>query len=180
MTTTKRNLVSGAMAAFMALATPYSTSLADDSWTPPEGSEQYDMLKPNEDFIRFMRLSDYYSCCTLRDGRADLKEEFNKGANPNYPAKDYPYIVTVTHDLTGKKLDEPTIVYIPKDKVLTLREARSICKPIKLTHPDSSCDAPPFNVLWAYDNSQEPDYKSGKVKHRMTSIFCYFPKPNLQ
>lgn len=162
---------------------PHTQQVSGDSWMPRPDSEssylreQYDMLKPHEEFIRRMR-----NCCTLRDGRANLEEIINDGSderfplNPRYPTEEFPYIVLVTHDLNGKQLDEPTVVYVPRDKIISKREALETCKSDRLLKGRASTCVPmDKNVLWAYDNSDETGYRNGTDKHRIRTFFCYYP-----
>ncbi|MCD8526452.1 MAG: hypothetical protein LRY76_08965 [Alphaproteobacteria bacterium] len=184
MTSLSKGLAAGLMSAFMAVtamaqgAEAASYTERERLWMPQEGSEQYNMLKPHEDFIKNMR-----GCCTMLDGRGDLEEIINDGSDPRFPANEkysqakYPYILLITHDLAGKELEEPTVVYVPKEKILNVKDARSICKPMRLTDPNSTCIPPMFNVLWAYDNSDETSYQIGMDKHRITTLYCYYPRP---
>lgn len=189
MTSFKQGLVSGLMAAFavagMAGGASAQTQFTPngDPWMPqhqlqtPHMMEQHEMLKPHEEFVRRMR-----NCCNLRDGRGNLEEIINDGQDPRFPADPkfpqdkFPYIVIVTHELTGKSLEEPTVVYVPQDKVVSKREALETCKGDRLLKgKDSTCKPPSFNVLWAYDNSMEETYRAGIGKHRITTLYCYYP-----
>lgn len=147
-----------------------------DQWIPdPENNEeharQHDMLEPHRDFINSMG-----GCCNTRDGRGNLHEEINTGED----AATHPYIVTITHDLNGKLLDEPTILKIPKEKVISVAQAKAYCKPKLMADKDSTCRPPAFNVLWAYDNSDWQSYQVGLDKHKITTLYCYYPKPSLE
>lgn len=176
MTDLTRGLVPALAAAFMGMAAAGGALGQEaDSWIPKEGTEQYELLKPHADFVKHMR-----NCCTLRDGRGNLKEEINEGQNPDYPKDRFPYIVTITQDLEGKTLETPTVVYIPRDKVITVSEAKAICKPMRILDKNSTCVPPTVNVIWAYDNSQNPGYKAGTETHRITTLYCYYPRPNMQ
>lgn len=157
-----------------------------DAWIPdPEGSEehqrQHEMLEPHRDFINSMG-----GCCNTRDGRGNLEEIKNDGSdprfpvNPKFPESTHPYLVVITHDLTGKELDEPTILPIPKEKIISTSQARAYCKPKLMADKNSTCRPPAFNVLWAYDNSDESTYHAGIDRHRITTLYCYFPKPSLE
>lgn len=147
-----------------------------DPWTPQLGTERYDLLQDHVDFIKKMRLKNKsVHCCNLEDAQPNLKEEINQGADK----EEFPYIVTITHDLNGKKLPEPQKIKIPKDRILSVERANEVCDPIMDLNPNSTCEAPPYNILWAFDNSKLSNYRSGKTPWSITTIYCYFPKPQL-
>lgn len=202
MTHKARSLAAGLTAAFMAFSSASqaqffsdgplyegqrSNASSIDRWMPGPDSdssqlkEQHNLLKPHEDFIMKMR-----NCCTLRDGRGNLEEVRNNGEDPRFPADTthpenaFPYIVVITHDLTGRELNEPVAVYIPKDKVISAREAKDTCKSARVLNPNSTCIPPSFNVLWAYDNSLDGNVTKGTVPYRVTNIYCYWPQPGVQ
>jgi hypothetical protein len=185
MTHFTKSLGAGLAAAFMVVSAGQADAQGGrgyvSPWRPMPGSEQHNLLSPHADFIKSMR-----GCCTELDGRGNLEEVINDGHDSRFPKtaefpeEDFPYIVIVTHDLKGKALDKPTIVHIPKDKVLSVTEAKSICKPMRIKDKDSTCIPPNFNVLWAYDNSQGYDYDNGKEAHRITNLYCYYPDPKMR
>ena len=125
---------------------------------PAADSEQGKLLRPFEEFIMGMTREDGGPCCSLEDGRGDLKERITK---------DGTYEVLITHDLTGSKLPDARVkwVPIPEDMVLSEKHARSVCKPFLDADPSSTCKRPPFNVIW-YSNSGQ--------------VYCYIPKPPSQ
>lgn len=139
-----------------------------DPWIPQPGSEQYDLIKPHEEFVKRMR-----NCCNLKDGRANLQERFNEGEDK----ETHPYIVTITHALTGVKLDQPIEIKISRDQIISVAEAKATCKPDRIANKNSTCVPPSFNVLWAYDNSNT---KSLNEPFKITRVFCYYPVQNLQ
>ncbi len=185
-----------------ALAAMFSVGATPASAVEPvPGTEQYNLLKPHEDFIRFMQRPSasrdfdmYYgagssSCCNLNDGRANFEEAITDD-------EAIPYRIKITHTVSGLELDQPVWVDIPKKYVLTIEDAERICEPkreaAEAQGQKSTCISPTFNVLWAYDNSsydqnagihrvEGKEYRPGeKVDHRdwrITTMYCYFPQP---
>ncbi|MCD8493882.1 MAG: hypothetical protein LRY39_00325 [Alphaproteobacteria bacterium] len=174
--------LAGLTTAFMIMATAQSANAqqqpwesGNDPWELKPGSEQYNLLKPHEDFIKKMR-----NCCSLRDGRANLEERINEGENPDFPPDRYPYIVIVTHDLRGDELKEPATIYIPRDRVITASEANATCKPQRILDPNSTCIPPSFNVLWMRDDSNYDGYNPNSNLPYGYFVYCYWPQPGLQ
>ncbi len=171
-------------AMFAGLASPASAV------EPAVGSEQYNLLKPHEDFVRYMKRPDMgTSCCNLNDGRANFEEQITDN-------EDVPYRIKITHTVSGLELDQPVWVDIPRKYVLGIEDADRICEPkreaAEAQGRESTCISPTFNVLWAFDNSgidrQTGKHRVGdrlysegeKVDHRdwrITTMYCYFPQP---
>lgn len=159
----------GLLSAFVGVAAMSGTPKAHTP--PPPGSEQDELLAPHKDFVIQMR-----NCCNLRDGRGNVAQRHNEGDDKAA----FPYIVTITQDLAGKPLKEPFELKIPKGAVVDLAEARAKCKAHRLVNPDSTCIPPSFSVLWAFDNSDTEPYQTGEQPFRITTLYCFYPAPDLQ
>ena len=167
------------------------------AFEPPEGSEQYELLMPHIDFITTMRREGLgFSCCSLRDGRGDM-EQIETG-DPEFP-----YILRLTHTLIhGYKLSEPVELKIPAKVIIDAQDTNKHCGPKRLKDEAqgkvSTCIAPDFNVIWAFDNVRSPTYKSGSDRdgatrivdqngetvivadtYALTNLYCYYPTPSL-
>jgi hypothetical protein len=129
------------------------------------------VLDGYQGFVNEMHRPDGMSCCHLRDGQGNLKEEVYRGED----GKQH-YRVTVTKDLDGKDLPEPVVVEIPDHAILTEEYAQGYCAKLKKDTPDhpsaATCVRPPFNVLWTNDY-----YKGADGKFKPGSIYCYIPTP---
>lgn len=194
----RRKSVAGLTALFMAVS-PVQLATAQhrafDEWLvspdaqTPYLRDQYNLLAPHADFVKKTR-----QCCSLRDGRGNVEEVRNNGEdprfpeNPDYPENRFPYIVIITHDLKGNELKEPAAVYIPRDKIITAREAKDTCKPERILNPASTCVPPSFNVLWSRDESiyDEGIYGGynpslgGNLYGDSVFVYCYWPQPDVQ
>ncbi|GEM_PF-1921641 len=119
-------------------------------------------LKQYEDFVMKMQTPSGSSrCCDYQDAMVGMEEEIRTDE------KGFPhYWVKMTNELdgSGQWPEEGQWIRIPDMSVLNGVMAEKTCAPLREKNPDSTCNAPPENVLW-----KRPGVNG--------TLYCYWPKP---
>lgn len=144
------------------------------------------------------------SCCHLKDGVGNIKEEFEDVKDATAPkGTRRVYYVTFTHNVDGTPLPKPTRVRVPDEAVMTDKYAVQFCKNLKAevasgkvegwsdadkaqrVKDAATCERPPTNIAWIAGFQTDVNEKirtneKGEAILQQYQFYCYIPKPQTQ
>lgn len=140
----------------------------------PDEGPQHDLLAPHAGFVMKMKTPSGGSiCCNFNDAHGNVGEERYTGADGMTH-----YRVRVPD---SKNPGKTRVIEIPPEKVLTSDMAKKYCDEVRESQPESeyaqTCVAPAFNLIW-YNEPHFQPYSN--IYIGQDTVYCYYPKPDLQ